>query len=112
LGETFPCTGQPREEAMIERLEKSVLTAIGAVALTQKKAEEVVKELREKLNLSEEEGKAFLKKLQEAAAENQQKLQEMARDEVQKACERLGVVSADEFETLKKKVARLEKKLK
>lgn len=97
---------------MIELLEKSILTAVGAMTLTQKKAEELLKEMREKLNISEEEGKAFLKKIQEAAAQNQEKLQEQAREEVKKACERMGVVTAEEFDKLKKKVAALEKKLK
>jgi len=97
---------------MIELLEKSLLTAVGAMTLTQKKAEELLQEMREKLNVSEEEGKAFLKKIQDAAAQNQEKLQEQAREEVKKACERMGVVTTGEFDKLKKKVAQLEKKLK
>lgn len=97
---------------MIELLEKTLLTAIGAATLTQKMTEEMLQDLREKLNVSEDEGKAFLKKIQEAAANNQEKLQEQAREEVRKACERMGVVTTEEFEKLKKKVALLEKKLK
>ncbi len=97
---------------MIELLEKSLLTAVGAMTLTQKKAEELLQEMREKLNVSEDEGKAFLQKIQEAAAQNQVKLQDQAREEVKKACERMGVVTAGEFDKLKKKVAQLEKKLK
>ena len=97
---------------MIELLEKTLLTAVGAMTLTQKKAEELLHELREKMNISEEEGKAFLKKIQEAAVQSQEKLQGQAHEEVKKACERMGVVTADEFDKLKKKVARLEKKLK
>ena len=97
---------------MIELLEKSILTAIGAITLTQKKTEELLKEMREKLNISEEEGKAFLQKIQEAAGKNRDKLQEQAREEVKRACERMGVVTADEFDKLTKRVAQLEKKLK
>ncbi|MBE0574337.1 MAG: phasin superfamily protein [Desulfuromonadales bacterium] len=96
---------------MIELFEKTLLTAVGAMTLTQKKAEELLQELREQLNISEEEGKAFLKKMQDAAAKNQEKLQEQAREEVKKACERMGVVTVAEFDKLKKKVAQLEKKL-
>ncbi len=97
---------------MIELLEKTMLTAVGAMTLTQKKAEELMQELREKLNISEEEGKAFLEKIQEAATKNQEKLQEQAREEDKKACDRMGVITADEFGKLKKKVATLERKLK
>ena len=97
---------------MLEMIEKSLLTAIGAVTLSQKKAEELVGDLREKLNLSEDEGKAFLKKLQDIAMENQAKLEKTAHEEVKKACDRLGVVTQEEFNQLKKKVSKLEKKLK
>ena len=97
---------------MIELFEKTLLTAVGAMTLTQKKAEELVQELRDKLNISEEEGKDFLKKVQDAVALNQEKLQEQAREEVKKACERMGVVTVAEFDKLKKKVTQLEKKLK
>jgi polyhydroxyalkanoate synthesis regulator phasin len=97
---------------MIELFEKSLLTAVGAMTLTQKKAEELLQELREKLNVSEEEGKAFLQKIQDATKENQEKLQQQALEEVKKACERMGVVTQTEFDKLKKKVAQLEKKLK
>jgi polyhydroxyalkanoate synthesis regulator phasin len=97
---------------MIELLEKTLLTAVGAMALTQKKTDELMKELREKLNISEEEGKAFLQKIQDAVTQSQEKLQEQARDEVKKACERMGVVTVAEFDKLKKKVALLEKRLK
>jgi len=97
---------------MIELFEKTLLTAVGAMTLTQKKAEELLSEMREKLNISEEEGKDFLKKIQAAAVQSQEKMQDQAREEVKKACERMGVVTTKEFDKLKKKVAQLEKKLK
>ena len=46
------------------------------------------------------------------ARQNQEKLESLAHDEVKKACGRLGVVTQEEFDKLKKKVAQLEKKLK
>jgi len=97
---------------MFELFEKTMLTAVGAMTLTQKKTEELLKELREKLNISEEEGKAFVEKVQDAAKENQKKLQDQTKEEVKKACDRIGVVTTEEFDKLKKKVAQLEKKLK
>lgn len=97
---------------MTNLLEKTLLTALGAATLSQKKAEELIQELRQKFNVSEEEGKAFLGKVQDMARQNQEKLEARAHDEVKKACERLGVVTQEEFDKLKKKVAQLEKKLK
>ena len=97
---------------MLEIIEKTLLAGIGVVSLTQKKAEELIDDLKDKLNLSEDEGKKLLEKLTEAAKENQQRLEDLARDEVKKACERIGVVTEEEFAGLKKKVAELEKQLK
>lgn len=97
---------------MTNLLEKTLLTALGAATLSQKKAEELIQELRQKFNVTEEEGKAFLGKVQDMAKQNQEKLEKLAQEEVTKACGRLGVVTQDEFDKLKKKVAQLEKKLK
>ncbi|ORJ60423.1 phasin family protein [Geothermobacter hydrogeniphilus] len=97
---------------MLELIEKTVLTAMGAVSMTQKKAEEMLEELKQRCNLSEEEGKDLLQRLQGIARENQSKLQEMAQQEVHKACQRMGVVTTEEFEKLRKKVTQLEKKLR
>jgi len=96
---------------MIELIEKTLLASMGAVSLSQKKAEELIQDIKQRFNVSEEEGKALLDKIQGAAKENQKKLEDLALEEVKKACERLGVVTTEEFEKLKKKVHHLEKKL-
>ncbi|GAB6082499.1 hypothetical protein JCM30471_14130 [Desulfuromonas carbonis] len=97
---------------MIELLEKTLLAGMGALSLSQKKAEELIQELKQRFDVSEEEGKVLLSRLQENARENQQKLEELARGEVRLACERMGVVTHEEFDKLAKKVAQLEKQLK
>lgn len=97
---------------MIELIEKTLLTALGAATLSQKKTEEFLSELKQRFNVTETEGKQLLERLEQAAKENQQKLSEMAAAEVQSSCQRLGLVTRDEFDKLAKKVASLEKKLK
>lgn len=97
---------------MIEMIEKTLLAGIGALSLTQKKAEELIDELQKQFNLSEEKGRELLAKVQETAKENQTRLEELAREEVRKASDRLGLVTAEEFEKLRKKVQHLEKQLK
>lgn len=97
---------------MIELIEKTILTGMGVLCISQKKSEELIQELKERFNVSEEEGREFFNKLQESAKENQGKLQQLAQDEVRKACERVGMVSREEFEKLEKKVEALEKQLK
>ena len=84
------------------------MTAIGAVAITQKKAEELVVEMREKYSLSEDEGRNFVEQLQGIAEESREKIREMAEIEVKKMVERLGIVSLEEHERLAKKVQELE----
>jgi polyhydroxyalkanoate synthesis regulator phasin len=97
---------------MLELLEKTLLAGMGAVSLSQKKTEEFLQELKQRFNVSEEEGKALLDRLKDVTRENQKKLEELAKEEVKNACERLGVVTMEEFDKLQKKVHKLEKQLK
>ena len=96
---------------MFEIFEKAVLTGLGAVSLTQKKAEEFLTELKEKYKVSEEEGKAFLDRIQEMSREGREKVAGMAETEVKKVIERIGLVPRDEFDRLQKRVEELEKRL-
>jgi len=93
---------------MLELFEKVVMTTIGVAAITQKKAEELVAEMKDRYKLSEDEGKNLVERIQAMARENREKVQQMAEVEVQKVVDRLGLVSADEFERLKKRVQELE----
>ena len=93
---------------MFELFEKAVLTALGAVALTQKKGEEMVQEMKSRYKISEEEGKAFLESIQEMARTGQQRSAEMAETEVRKALDRMGMVSREEFDRLERRVRALE----
>ncbi|KAF0215826.1 MAG: hypothetical protein FD174_3967 [Geobacteraceae bacterium] len=93
---------------MFELLEKAVLTGLGAISLSQKKAEEFVADMKERYKLSEEEGKALLDKIQGLAKDGKDRVAEMAEAEVKKAVERFGLVSRDEFDRLKKRLDELE----
>ncbi len=93
---------------MLEMLEKAVMTTIGVAAITQKKAEELAAELKERFKLSEEEGKSLVDRIQALATESREKVRETAEAEVQKVVDRLGIVSRDEFDRLAKRVQELE----
>jgi polyhydroxyalkanoate synthesis regulator phasin len=93
---------------MLELLEKAVMTTIGVAAITQKKAEELVAEMKERYKLSEDEGKSLVDRIQTIANECREKVKEMAEVEVQKVVDRLGLVSREEFERLSKRVQELE----
>lgn len=96
---------------MFELLEKAMLTGLGAVSLSQKKAEELLNELKEKYKISEDEGKAFLDKMQGFAKESKGKVAEIAETEVKKALDKVGLVPRDEFDRLQKRLDELERRL-
>lgn len=93
---------------MLEMLEKAVMTTIGVAAITQKKAEELVAEMKDRFKLSEDEGKELVDRIQTIANETREKAKEMAQDEVQKVVNRLGLVPREEFDRLVKRVQDLE----
>jgi len=97
---------------MIDFIEKTMLAGFGALSLTQKKSEEFLKEVKERIDLTEDEGKQLLSRLQDVAKENQLKFEDLARLELQKAGSRMGFVAQEDFDALFKKVAKLEKQLK
>ena len=93
---------------MLELLEKAVMTTIGVASITQKKAEELVAEIKDRFKLSEDEGKNLVDKLQTIAKESRERVMEMAEVEVRKTVDRLGLVSREEFDRLSKRVQELE----
>ncbi len=97
---------------MLELVEKTLLAGIGALSLTQKKTEELIAEVQKQFNLSEEKGRELFGKLENAARENQQKLEELARQEVRNSCERLGLVTAEDLEILRRKIDLLEEQIR
>jgi len=97
---------------MFEMLEKVILTGLGAMSLSQKKADELLDELREKYKMSEDEGRNFLQKAENMANEMKSRLYELSETEVKKVIDRIGLVPRDEFEQLQKRVVALEEKLK
>lgn len=98
--------------AMFEKLEKAMLTGLGAMYLSQKKLEEYVNEVKEKYKVSEEEGKALLEGMQKMAKEGMQRMEDIAEVEVRKALDRIGMVPREDFELLQRRVAILENKIK
>lgn len=93
---------------MLELLEKAVMTTIGVAAITQRKSEELVAEMKERFKLSEDEGKHLVDRIQAIANESREKVKDMAEVEVKKAVDRLGLVPREEFDRLVKRIQELE----
>ncbi|SNB46331.1 phasin family protein [Geobacter sp. DSM 9736] len=96
---------------MFELLEKTLLMGLGAVALSQKKAEELLSDLKDRYKMSEEEGKAFLDKLQNLAKDGKARIEEITEAEVKRVVERMGMVNREEFDRLQRRVTQLENQL-
>lgn len=94
---------------MFEILEKVMLTGLGALALSQKKAEELAQEIKERYKLSEDEGKAFLEKMLSITKESREKASEMVECEVQKVIAKMGLVQKSDYDALLKRVETLER---
>ena len=95
---------------MFEMFEKAVLTGLGAISLSQKKAEEFLLELKQKYKMSEEEGKVFLDRIQELSKEGRQRITEITEAEVKKVMDRTGMVSRVDFDRLQARVEELERR--
>ena len=97
---------------MFETMEKALLAGIGTLSLTRQKSEELVSELQNQFNLSEEKGKELLTKFENAARENQKNLESLAQKEVHETCERLGIVTATQFVAMTKKIEQLQERVR
>lgn len=97
---------------MFELLEKCLLAGLGAVSLSRKKTEEFVAEMKEKYQMTEEEGKAFIERAEKLAREGREKVSEMVDSEVKKVIDRVGLVPREDFERLQKRIEELEAQLR
>lgn len=95
---------------MFELLEKTFLMGLGALSVSQKKAEEFLQELKEQYKVSEEEGRAFLERLQNLARDSSLNISDLVSAEVEKRIRGLGLVTRSEYEALERRVAELERR--
>lgn len=97
---------------MFDLLEKCLLAGLGAVSLSRRKTEEFVAELKEKYQMTEEEGKAFIERAEKFAREGREKVSEMVDAEVKKVVGKAGLVPREEFDRLQKRIEELEAQLR
>ncbi|MBC2734875.1 MAG: hypothetical protein HF981_11015 [Desulfobacteraceae bacterium] len=90
---------------------KAFLTGIGLALTAKDEAEELAKEIENKLNLNEEEGKKILKDIQNRYEDTQNKLEERVEKSVKKFLKKADIVTADELKALKKEIRELKESL-
>jgi polyhydroxyalkanoate synthesis regulator phasin len=94
---------------MFDLIEKAFLAGLGVVSLSRKKTEEFLSEMKERYQLSEEEGKEFIEKARNMLDDGKSRISDLVDAEVKKAMEKIGVVSRDDYEKLLKRIEALEK---
>jgi polyhydroxyalkanoate synthesis regulator phasin len=96
---------------MMELLKKILYAGVGAIAVTEEKAKEIVSELEKKGEVTTEEGKKLVNDLVEKGKQRGTELKQVISDEVKKAIGGLHLVDKDSFADLSKKVEQLNEKL-
>jgi len=96
---------------MLDILHKIVYTGIGFAALTEQKAQEFVRELEDRGDISSEEGKKLAQDLMDKARKQSQELRKTVQEEVSKFMENVKGVNREEFDQLKQRLAQLEQTL-
>jgi polyhydroxyalkanoate synthesis regulator phasin len=94
---------------VFELLKKSVLTGIGLALKTREEAEDLVKEIINQGELSEQEGRKFLEDLLQRYDESRMKLEDRIEKSVREFLKKADVVTGDELKALKKEIRDLKK---
>jgi len=90
-------------------LKKTLLAGVGLALKTWDEVESLAKELVKKGELSESEGRTFLKDLQKRYDDVQKKLEARVELTVREFLKKADVVTSDELKALKKEVHQLKK---
>jgi polyhydroxyalkanoate synthesis regulator phasin len=96
---------------MLKLLEKLMYAGVGAMAVTEEKAREIVAELEKKGHVTGDEGKKLVKDLVEKGKHHSDELRKTISTEVKKALDTLHVVKKEDFDALAKDVHKLNAKI-
>ena len=94
---------------MIDLIKKTMMAGIGLALKTRDEAEDLVKDLVKRGNMSEQEGKKFLDDLLKRYDEARDKLEERVEANVKKFLKKADIVTGDELKALKKEIRELKK---
>ncbi|MGI6037581.1 MAG: phasin family protein [Limnochordia bacterium] len=94
-----------------ETLKKWLMTGVGLAVVTVDKIEELVKDLVQQGQVTQEEGEELLSSLLARADKERQELSARISQEARRLVESMGFVRAEEMEELRKRVLELEARL-
>ncbi|RKX17479.1 MAG: hypothetical protein DRP51_10780 [Candidatus Zixiibacteriota bacterium] len=94
-----------------DALERAAYTGLGLAALTKDKLDEAVETLKKERGLTEDEGRRLAEELKDGAEAARRNLDERVDAAVNKAYKRLKLAKLDELDTLRERIAELERRL-
>ncbi|MBL4902619.1 MAG: hypothetical protein JKY62_08195 [Desulfocapsa sp.] len=97
---------------MIDLLKKTLLTGIGAVALTKEKIEAIAKEFVEKGKITEQEGKALVEDLVARSEESRLEFQKQVEDKVESVMKKMNLAKQSELDVLRDELEEIRNSLK
>jgi polyhydroxyalkanoate synthesis regulator phasin len=100
-----------KESSMFKILEKMMYAGVGAAAITEEKARELVNELEKKGHVSGEEASKMVKDLVERGKASSEEIQKAVFGEVKKIMTQWQFVKKEDFDALAKEVHDLNVKM-
>ena len=94
---------------LMDLMKKALLTGVGLALKSKDEVEDLAKEFEKKLEMSEQDGRKFLKEFQDKYDEAQDKLEKRVEKAVREFMKKADLVTADELKALKKEVRELKK---
>lgn len=94
---------------MMDLFKKTMLTGIGLALVAKDEVEDIARDVQERMNLNEKEGREFLADLQKRYDEAQNRLEERVERAVRDVMKKADVVTGDELKALKKEIRELKK---
>jgi len=92
-------------------LRKMGLFGIGVISLTKEKVEELSRELIQKGDLTQEEGKKFVHEVLSEKEKQVKVIEKQVNEKVQEFINKSGIVTKKDIQALEKKIEEFEKKL-
>jgi polyhydroxyalkanoate synthesis regulator phasin len=97
---------------MFEFIKKTMLTGVGLAAMTRDKIEEMAKELTEKGEMTEKEGREWVDELVKKSEKAKKDLETKMEDVVEKVLGKMNLATKEDISKVEKRLKRLEKKEK
>ena len=94
---------------LMDLMKKALLTGVGLALKSKDEVEDLAKEFESRLEMSEKDGRKFLKEFQDKYDEAQEKLEKRVEKAVRDFMKKADLVTADELKALKKEVRELKK---